>query len=112
MSGFYRFLTGLPYTRQLLIQNNPAGTFPQGDFTVYAEPRGSRTVDSSSILDVQLEKRFQLTNDVQLGALLDIFNLTNASPTVQEGTLTGSNLGKPLAIWNPRIARLGLRVTW
>ena len=106
-SGLYRFLTGLPYTRQLLIEG-----LPQGDFTVFAEPRGSRTPDNASILDVQIEKRFRLSNGAQFGLLLDVFNLTNASTVVQEGSLTGENLGQPLSIWNPRNARLGARFSW
>ena len=107
VSGFYRFLTGLPYTRQLLIEG-----LPQGEFNVFAEPRGSRTVDNASILDVQLEKRFLLSNGSHLGLLLDLFNLTNASTVVQEGSLTGENLGAPQAIWNPRVARVGARLSW
>jgi hypothetical protein len=107
VSGFYRFLTGLPYTRELLIEG-----LPQGPFNVRAEPRGSRTVDDASILDVRIEKRFQLANRYQLGLILDVFNATNASTVVEEGNLTGVDLGDPRAIWTPRIARLGARLSW
>jgi hypothetical protein len=107
VSGFYRFLRGLPYTRELLVEG-----LPQGPFNVFAEPRGSRNTDNSSILDFRVEKRFELSRQYRLGLILDVFNLTNASPVVAEGNLTGANLGEPLTIWNPRIARIGVRLTW
>lgn len=107
VSGFYRFLSGLPYTRQLLIEG-----LPQGPFTVFAEPRGSRTPDNVSIVDVRLEKAFRFGDAYRLGLMVDVFNLTNASPVLVEGSLTGTNLGQPQAIYSPRIARIGVRFGW
>jgi outer membrane receptor protein involved in Fe transport len=107
VSGFYRYLSGLPYTRTLLVEG-----LPQGPVTVFAEPRGSRTVDATSVVDLRLEKTFQLGNSNRLGVMLDVFNLTNASTVIAEGVQTGIDLGKPTAIRNPRIARLGVRFRW
>jgi hypothetical protein len=107
VSGFYRYLTGLPYTRELLIEG-----LPQGPFTVRTEPRGSRTVDDASIVDFRVEKAFQVSDQVRLGLILDVFNLTNASPVLQEGSLTGTNLGQPQTIWTPQAARIGIRAMW
>jgi len=107
VSAFYRYLTGLPYTRELLVQG-----LPQGPITVFAEPRGSSEVDDQSIVDVRVEKRFDLTGNTRLGLMLDIFNVTNASPVLVEGSLTGGDYGEPQAVWTPRIARIGLRLSW
>jgi outer membrane receptor protein involved in Fe transport len=107
VSGFYRYLTGLPYTRTLLVEG-----LPQGPVTVFAEPRGSRTVDATNVIDLRVEKSFQLGSGGQFGLILDVFNLTNASTVIAEGAQTGVDLGKPQAIRNPVIARLGARFRW
>jgi outer membrane receptor protein involved in Fe transport len=107
VSGFYRFLTGLPYTRELLVEG-----LPQGTFNVFAEPRGYSKVDDQSVLDLRVEKRFRFAGRYALGLILDVFNVTNAAPVLAEGSLTGADYGQPQAVWNPRLARLGVRFTW
>lgn len=48
----------------------------------------------------------------RLAVWLDVFNLTNASTVVTQGTRTGVDLGVPRVIVNPRLARIGLRFIW
>lgn len=106
-SGFFRYSSGLPFTRELVVEG-----LPQGPVTVFAERRGSRETDSSTTLDLRVEKAFGLGDGRNLGLILDVFNVTNEATVFQEGSLTGVNLGDPLAVRNPRIARLGLRFRW
>lgn len=107
LSGFYRFGSGLPFTRQLVVLG-----LPQGPFTVLAEPRGSRETDNINLVDLRVEKAFEISDGVRLGLLLDVFNLLNASTVIQEGSRTGVDLGVPRAVRNPLIARLGVRLSW
>lgn len=107
LSGFYRYSSGLPFTRELVVEG-----LPQGPVTVFAERRGSRETESSSTLDLRAEKMFRLRPDFSLGLILDVFNVTNEATVFEEGTRTGVDLGEPRAVRNPRIARLGLRLRW
>ena len=111
LSGFYRFRTGNPYTRLLAIEDDPAGTFPQGTFTVRAEPRGESLTDSVHSLDLRLDQTFD-TSAGTVGLILDVFNLFNSSAALNEGDLTGFNYGDPTAIMRPLVARLGVRFVW
>jgi hypothetical protein len=106
-SGFFRYSSGLPFTRELVVEG-----LPQGPVTVFAERRGSRQTESSTTLDLRVEKAFGLGDGRDLGLILDVFNVTNEATVFQEGSLTSVNLGDPLAVRNPRIARLGLRFRW
>jgi hypothetical protein len=107
MSGFYRFLTGSPYTRELLVTD-----LPQGPFNVFAEPRGSSKTDNTSIMDLRFEQRLDLADGRFVGIILDIFNVFNAAPIVDRGTITGDDYGDPRAVFNPRVARVGVRFGW
>jgi outer membrane receptor protein involved in Fe transport len=106
-SGFFRYSSGLPFTRELLVEG-----LPQGPIRVFAEPRGSRETESSVTLDLRGEKVFELGAGLDLGLVLDLFNVTNEATVFAEGSLTGVDLGDPVAVRNPRIARLGLRLRW
>lgn len=112
-SGFYRYLSGFPYTREL----NATG--PQGDFRVFAEPRGSSRTDASNIFDFRVEQAVTMAGGGRLGIILDVFNAFNAATVVEYGRLTGDDTrgidgdyGQPRSIRNPRTARLGLRFMW
>lgn len=107
LSALHRYGSGLPFTRELVVRG-----LPQGTFVVFAEPRGSRETDSYNWLDLRIEKTFEFSGKARLGLILDYFNLTNAATVLQEGTRTGINLGTPLVVRTPRIARVGLRLNW
>jgi outer membrane receptor protein involved in Fe transport len=108
VSGFYRYLTGNPYTRELVVQG-----LPQGPFTVRAEPRGDSKTDSQGILDLRLEQTFQVGRaGSRIGVMIDVFNLFNAAPVLDAGRVTGVDYGQPRTYARPRIARLGLRYTF
>lgn len=107
LSSLYRYGSGFPFTRQLVVTG-----LPQGPVTVNAEPRGARETDSYHLVDARVEKTFTLGQARRLGLILDAFNLTNASTVLQYGSRTGVDLGTPRLVRNPRIARLGVRFTW
>ncbi|MGH9335624.1 MAG: hypothetical protein ACRD21_17960, partial [Vicinamibacteria bacterium] len=106
LSGLYRYGSGFPYTRDLVVRG-----LPQGTITVFAEPRGSRETDDYNWIDFRVEKTFDL-QATRLGVMVDLFNLTNSATVLREGTRTGINLGQPQIVKTPRIARFGVRFTW
>jgi len=108
VSGLYRFRTGNPYTRELVIDDD---TFPQGVFNVRAEPRGSSLTDSVHLFDLRFDQEFGVSAG-RIGIVVDVFNIFNTNATVDEGSLTGINYGQTLSVMQPRVARLGLRFSW
>lgn len=106
VSGLYRFRTGTPYTRELVV----AG-MPQAPFNVRAEPRGASRTDDVHALDMRFEQSFDLSTG-RIGVLLDAFNIFNSSPSIDEGRITGSNYGQTTSVLAPRLLRLGVRYTW
>jgi len=106
-SGFYSFISGTPYTRELVVEG-----LPQGTFRVFAEPRGSSKTDNANLMDLRLEQMFRMGASARFGVILDVFNLFNASTVVDYGKITGVDYGTPVAIRNPRLARLGVRLSW
>ena len=107
VSGYYRYSQGVVYTRQLVVRG-----LPQGTTTVFAELLGSSELPHNHTVDVRLEKRFTVARATRIAVSVDAFNLLNASTITAVGTSTGVNLGRPQVIVNPRIARLGARLTW
>jgi hypothetical protein len=71
----YRYLSGLPWTP---FQRVPAGTFNwTGSIDLNLEPRGSRRTEGQQLLDLRLEKVFNVGIN-RLGLYMDAENLFNA----------------------------------
>jgi outer membrane receptor protein involved in Fe transport len=107
LSGYYRYSSGVVYTRQLVVRG-----LPQGTTTIFAEPLGASELPHNHNVDVRVEKSVRIPHGIRFAASVDVFNLLNASTITAVGTSTGVNLGRPQVIVNPRIARVGVRVTW
>jgi hypothetical protein len=106
VSGLYRYRTGNPYTREVVVTG-----LNQGTINVRAEPRGESKTDNVSVVDMRLEQTFDISSG-RIGVMLDAFNLFNSSPSVDEGIITGSNYGDTLSVLSPRLVRLGVRYIW
>jgi hypothetical protein len=62
------------------------------------------------MVNLRLEKTFQVTDTSTVTIAADAFNLTNsAHPLQQETQITADTFGRDLRILNPRIFRLGVR---
>ena len=79
--------------------------------TVFAERRGSSKTDDQAKLDLRVEQKLSLASG-RIGLILDVFNVFNSAPVLEEGTLTGVDYGDPRGIATPRLARFGARFTW
>jgi len=109
-SGFYRFVSGSPYTRELPIVF-PA---PLQPFNVYAEPRGSSRTDTVSQLDLRFEQNITVNTGraSRIGIIVDLLNVFNSAAIIDRGTITSLNYGDPRAVQAPFVARIGARYTW
>ena len=94
-------------TRSLLVQDATTGSFYQ----IRVEENGEFRQDSTNILDLRLSKTFRVGN-VAIEAMIDGFNVLNANNILVAGTVTGSNLGVPIAVLPPRIFRVGASVNF
>jgi outer membrane receptor protein involved in Fe transport len=113
ISGVYRYVTGLAYSRTASIKG-----LAQGSETVRIDPRGTLRTDPVNNLDLRVEKTFPFgPSGRQAGVYLDLFNLNNQG-VIDNGSRTGvidssgSTFGNPNTWISPRIARLGLRITF
>ena len=115
VSGFYRFSSGAPFTRQARFTTgvDPAtGEVVQlrgGGVNLNVEQRGSRRLPALHELDLRLEKAFQL-GSARLAAVLDVFNVLNVDTVlaVRNRSRGSINLGDPTDFHSPREGRLAL----
>ena len=111
IGGYFRHLAGRRWTRTITssflgLQLN------QVSETVKAEKRGSRGYPSVNILDLKIEKAFQIGN-LRLKLFADIFNLLNDNTVLAEYTDSSNpsqDFREDLDIVNPRIVRLGAKI--
>ena len=114
-NAYFRAITGNAWTTRFRTDY-----LNQGRVTFYAEPRGSNHYDVASILDVRLEKTFNLAKRYRLGVILDAFNVLNANTITNWATRIGydyipgefpSSSGHELYdIVTPRQFRVGIRL--
>jgi hypothetical protein len=112
---YFRGITGTAWAQRFRTSR-----FSQGRITFYTEPRGDRHYDMQKILDLRLEKIFNLEEKYRLGVMIDCFNVFNANTITSWGTRIGydwnpgdypSTDGHDLyGIVNPRQIRLGIRL--
>lgn len=111
---YYRYLSGFPWTP---FQRVSSGTFNwTGSIDMLLEPRGSRRTEDQQLIDLRLEKVFQIGSN-RLGLYLDAENLRNAGfqTAVQtrspSSTISGTSvpLGGVTAITAARQLTFGAR---
>src|SRR5690606_28913983 len=109
LSSVIKSQSGAPYGRQF---RNPSGTLSQGTITVFAEPVGTYRYPTVALWDVRAARTFDLGR-VRLEGMFDLFNVLNRGTVTAVTTLTGPNFRtQPIRILNPRIAKIGVRVTF
>ena len=126
LSGYYQFLSGLPWGRGLEVQlpNDPATFEYPGNFvSVMAEPPDSRRRKSRNNLDVRLEKVFRLGGSRRLGLYIDVMNVLGESfysvvedpggRVYNNGTfIQDTNFGRVTAISGIRVFKLSARFSF
>ena len=127
-SGFYQWRSGeywTPYVRMRDLYFNDRTT-------VFMTPRGSEQYDDRSVLDLRLEKRFNLSGSMALSFFVDAFNVldsdtvtevsqrwgdyyydyTDPGDPVTNEWVSSSSYQSPLSIQTPREIRLGAKFSW
>jgi len=112
VSGYFYYFAGTPYTRR--IRSRDLGlSLPQGTVTIFAEEKGSSRFPDQKILDLRIEKVFNLPGKIgELGFVVDCFNVFNSNVTTGIESLSSNPLytfGQTTAIYRPRMLRLGVR---
>ncbi len=106
LSANFRHYTGRPITRWFTVTG-----LNQGPVTVALEPRGTYRYPNVSILDLSLTKMFKIKS-FNVEMICNVFNVFNASTTINMITTVGPYYGKPAKILSPIIASFGLRINF
>ncbi len=113
LGAYYQFGSGIPYTRQIRTYEAGLGNLYQGGVTINAEKRGTYLLPKQHMLDIRLEKAFNVMNG-QLGLQVDVYNVFNNNVTTGIGNLTNfdwfqrANGQRVYSIMGPRYVQLGL----
>ena len=111
LSTIAAYFDGLPFGRKLIIPN-----LNQGPIFVMATPRGEpggfRTQFNMNF-DQRVSRDFQL-GAMRLSLMLDTFNVLNLNRSLTEHDITGPLFAqrKPVNVENPRVFRIGARLTF
>ena len=76
------------------------------------EPRGSRRLESQTLLDLRVSRSFTFGGVGRIEPLVDVLNALNetAGEAIATDNLFGSTFGQPTVVMDPRRAMLGVRV--
>jgi len=107
ISGNYRYYTGKPLTRTLLVQD-----LNQGPVNVAAEPRGTYRYPNVSLLDLRISKVFPVGKAAKVEAMFNLFNTFNAGTVINQVTTLGPSYGQPIQLLTPIVAGFGARLTF
>ncbi len=111
MGGYFRYLSGRPYTRQ--VRSMDLGLV--FDETIFAEPRGSRTLPGLLIIDLRLEKEFRIGDKFDIRVFGDAFNILNqgkATGVVGVSSNPIQTFEEMTSIQEPRVFRLGAKIAF
>lgn len=124
ISGSYQFPLGINVGAAIKHSSGQPGSrtheTPELDYidivVVRVEELGSSRMDPVNIVDLRVEKAFNLPLSGsfrgKLSFYFDVFNLLNANPTTDIGWNTADNYGRIYEILSPRIIRLGAKFTF
>ena len=105
-SGSWKVQSGFNYGRTISV------AMPvEGNRTIRVEPVGSHRYPTVAILDLRLDKSFDVGRFGKLSPMLDVFNLLNSGvPTNVRTTNTATApFQEVITILNPRVIRFGFR---
>ncbi|HEX8026908.1 MAG TPA: TonB-dependent receptor [Vicinamibacterales bacterium] len=111
VSGVYRYTTGQAWSRTAVVTG-----FAQGTQRIRIEPQGAERLPAINRLDFRVEKTVPFEGPT-LGLFVDVFNLWNQGvpdSDITEAVVSnsGPRFGQPNAWVDPRMLRLGVRVSF
>jgi hypothetical protein len=108
-----RHQAGANFARQLSVgagSATAAGAIFSG--TINVEPLNSRRHDNITVIDLRIERGFNLPHNMRIRGLFDLFNITNSNAAETRTITTGTSFLRPTAVLAPRTARVGARFSW
>jgi hypothetical protein len=110
-SGSLRTATGLPLRRVYNVTRSEVPNLTQVSQSVDLVPSGDVRLQNNNLVDMRLSKIFKVKR-ARLEAIADVFNVLNSNATTGEVTTVGPSLGRPSAILDGRLLRLGIQMTF
>ena len=113
VSPLVRHQAGANFSRQISVgagSATAAGAIFSG--TINVEDIDSRRHDNITVLDVRVDRGFNLGGNVRLRGFLDLFNLTNSNAAESRTITTGASFLRPTAVLAPMTARIGARLSF
>jgi hypothetical protein len=107
-SGSLRMATGLPLRRTFTVTRAQVPNLTQVTQQVDLIPRGDTRLDRSALLDLRASKVFRFGQH-RLEAVADLYNVLNSNASTAEVEAVGTSLGRPSAIVDGRLLRLGVQ---
>jgi hypothetical protein len=101
-----RYQSGFPYSRII-----PDGELPNlSPAPFFVENLNQNRSDNVALVNVRVDKAFQ-ARGLKVIVMLDVDNALNANP-VTNFNLLNNDFGHVIAVLDPRVAQVGLRVTF
>ena len=112
VGAVYRHTSGQTWARRATIRD-----LNQGSERIWMEPRGSRRLPAINNLDLRVEKQISVGRSLRMGISADVFNVTNQSVPNSDVSFpvsvdSGPFLGVPTAWVDPRLLRVGVRMSF
>jgi hypothetical protein len=113
LSPLVRHQAGANFARQLSVgaaSATAAGAIFSG--TVNVEPLDANRHDNITVLDVRVDKSFDLGHGIRVRGLFDMFNITNSNAAETRTITAGTAYLRPTAVLAPFTMRIGARVSF
>jgi hypothetical protein len=106
VAGTLQHLSGKPWAASAQVP------LPQGDQRILLEPRGTRRLSATTLVDVRVSKGVSVGGIGHIELLVDVLNAFNES--TEEGLATdnlfSANFGQPTVFVDPRRVMLSVRL--
>ncbi len=104
VSANWRLQSGWPWAPITYVNVPGSGSQP-----VFTEAIKNNRSQNVNIVDLRVEKFFQVNDRMRLTAMLDFYNLFNANPETNFTLRTGSSFRNIIAALDPRAMKIGVR---
>jgi hypothetical protein len=103
----YKLQSGYNWARIISVSLPNAGSE-----NVFAEPLDSNRAPNVGILDVRLDKSFNLSRAGRISLIADLFNATNSNVVTNARNTSGTRFKEVISVLDPRVFRFGVRYTF
>jgi hypothetical protein len=108
-SGSLRTATGLPLRRVYTVTRSIVPNLTQVNQSIDVVPNGEYRLQNNNLLDMRIAKLVTIGR-TRVEAIADIYNVLNSNATTGEVTTIGPSLGRPSAILDGRLLRVGVQM--